>query len=138
MTFMGEIQSIINQAKGVEELKAVAGKLEKVVSRLGEVAMHLGKIAMEGKIKEAFAHALPFLHAMGDVINGWMLLWRAVVAVPKKETENKKEKAFYEGQVKTADFFIRTVIYETLGKLDAIQETCVAALDIPDDGFGGL
>jgi len=68
MTFMGEIQKVIAQAKEIEELKVLAGKLEKVVNRLGEVAMHLGKTAMEGKIKEAFAHALPLLHAMGDVI----------------------------------------------------------------------
>ncbi|MFO7560432.1 MAG: acyl-CoA dehydrogenase [Desulfobacterales bacterium] len=138
MTFMGEIQKVIAQAKEMEELKGLAGKLEKVVNRLGEVAMHLGKTAMEGKIKEAFAHALPLLHAMGDVIMGWMLLWRAVVAAPKVETAKKKDQAFYQGQVKTAEFFISTVIYETLGKLDAIQETSAAALDIPDEGFGGL
>ncbi len=138
MTFMGEIHKVIAQAKEMEELKGLAGKLEKVVNRLGEVAMHLGKTAMEGKIKEAFAHALPYLHAMGDVIMGWMLLWRAVVAAPKVATAKKKDQAFYQGQVKTAEFFISTVIYETLGKLDAIQETSAAALDIPDEGFGGL
>jgi len=67
-----------------------------------------------------------------------MLLWRAVAAAPKVATAKKKDKAFYEGQVKTADFFICTVIHETLGKLDAIQETSAAALDISDEGFGGL
>ncbi|MCP4714135.1 MAG: hypothetical protein GY868_03375 [Deltaproteobacteria bacterium] len=68
----------------------------------------------------------------------WMLLWRAVETAPKVEKAKKKDKTFYEGQVKTADFFINTFFYETLARFDSIQNTNEAALDIPDEGFGGL
>lgn len=136
--FLEEINRTIAEAKSITATADLTGRLETAVKRLGEVAMHLGNIAMEGKVKEAFAHSLPFLHAMGDVIMGWMLLWRAVVAAPKIEGAKKADAAFYQGQVKTADFFLNTVLYETLGKLDAIQATCAAAIEIPDEGFGGL
>ncbi len=137
-TFLGEVNKTIAKAKEIDATKAMAEQLEKAANRLGEVAMHLGATAMEGKIKEAFAHSLPYLHAMGDVIMGWMLLWRAITAAPKVEGAKKSDAAFYEGQVKTADFFINTVLYQTMGAMDSIQATCAAAIEIPDDGFGGL
>jgi hypothetical protein len=50
----------------------------------------------------------------------------------------KKDVAFYEGQIKTADFFIRTELPVTSGRMDAIQGGCAAAIEISDEGFGGL
>ncbi|MDY6905547.1 MAG: acyl-CoA dehydrogenase [Thermodesulfobacteriota bacterium] len=137
-SFLEEINKTVAAARTLDATKQMADRVEKVANRLGEVAMHLGGVAMEGKIKEAFAHSLPFLHAMGDTIMAWMLLWRASVAAPKIEDAKKGDKTFYEGQVKTADFFVNTVLYETLGKLDSIQNTSTAALEIPEEGFGGL
>ncbi len=138
MGFTSEMRKTVETAKKIDEIKDLAEKVDNAVTRIEEVAMHLAGIAMEGKIKEALAHSLPFLHAMGDTIMAWMLLWRAAVAAPKVDAAGKKDKAFYQGQVSTAGFFINTVFNETFGKFDAIQETCAAAIDIPDDGFGGL
>jgi hypothetical protein len=50
----------------------------------------------------------------------------------------KKDVAFYEGQIKTAEFFIKTEIPLTAGKMAAIQGGCAAAIEIADEGFGGL
>ncbi|OQX62855.1 MAG: acyl-CoA dehydrogenase [Desulfococcus sp. 4484_241] len=136
--FLSDIKKTVADAKKIENLAAMAERVEKAADRLGEVAMHLGGMAMEGKIKEAFAHSLPFLHAMGDVIIAWMLLWRASVAAPKIEGAKKSDAAFYEGQVKTAEFFINTSLYQTFGAFDSIKAACAAAIEIPDDGFGGL
>jgi hypothetical protein len=96
-------------------------------------------MAMSDNFKVAFAYALPFLYAMGDTIMAWMLLWRAVVAAEKLAAEpKKKDVAFYEGQIKTAEFFIRTELPLTFGKMEAIQDGCAAAIEISDEGFGGL
>jgi len=68
-----------------------------------------------------------------------MLLWRAVVASQKLNNgAKKKDIAFYEGQLKTAEFFIRTELPLTMGKMEAIQGGCAAAIEISDDGFGGI
>ncbi len=138
MDFIGEIQATVAEAKAIDELGELAERVEKTVGFMGDAAMHLGVMAMEGKIKPALAHSLPFLHAMGDVIMAWMLLWRATAASLKVEGASKKDKPFYQGQVKTAEFFIKTVFQETTGRFKAIKETCDAAISIPDDGFGGV
>ncbi len=139
MNFLGEIQVMVARAKAIDGLTPIAERVEKVANRLGETALHIGQKAMSPDFKIAFAHALPFLYAMGDTIMAWMLLWRAVVAAEKLAAKpKKKDVAFYEGQIKTAEFFIQTELALTLGKMDAIQGGCAAAIEIADEGFGGL
>jgi len=139
MNFLGEIQKTAARAKAIEGLEDPALKVEKIAGRLGEVALHIGKTAMSPDFKVAFAHALPFLYAMGDTIMAWMLLWRAVVASEKLAAKPaKKDIAFYEGQIKTAEFFINTELPLTFGKMEAIQGGCAAAIEIADEGFGGI
>ncbi len=138
MDFIGEIQATIAKAREMDEVRELAERLGKTVGFMGDAAMHLGAMAMEGKIKPALAHSLPFLHAMGDVIMAWMLVWRAAVATRRMEKASNKDKAFYAGQVKTAEFYIKTVLHETAGRFKSIKETCDAAITIPDEGFGGL
>jgi hypothetical protein len=116
----------------------MAKGLEDVVNRLAQVAMKMGKIGMSPDYRLAFAHATPFLYAMGDTIMGWMLLWRAVISAGKIEGSKGKDLAFYTGQIKTADFFINTILPITKGKMDAIETACPAALEIEEDAFGGL
>ncbi|NOY68039.1 MAG: acyl-CoA dehydrogenase [Deltaproteobacteria bacterium] len=151
MQFLMEIQKVIAAAKENEGLSDLAVKLEEAVNRLGSVAMHLGKTAMSLEFKSAFAHAMPFLDAMGDVIMGWMLLWRAVAAFPGLEKivselddaqraekiKKNKNAAFYDGQVKTARFFIESMLPVTMGRMDAIEATSKAAVEMEEASFGG-
>jgi alkylation response protein AidB-like acyl-CoA dehydrogenase len=138
MTFLGEIGKTVAQAKEIDSLKPIAAKVENLANRLGEVAMHLGNKAMAGEIKLAFAYSHPYLEVMGDTIMAWMLLWRAVVAAPKIETAGKKDLPFYQGQVKTAEFFMNVIVPATMGKMESILAMHPAAIEISDDGFGGL
>lgn len=138
MDLTGEIQKTIGQAKALAPLQTLAGTLEKALNRLVEVAMHLGANAMSPKVLNAFAFAHPFLEASGDVINAWMLLWRAMTATMKLEDgAKKKDQGFYQGQVKSAQFFIEAILPITMGKMDAIMTGSDAAIEIDDKGFGG-
>jgi hypothetical protein len=139
MGFMGEVQKIIARAREEKGLGPLADKLENALNRLGETALHLGKKGVSAEFKTAFAHAFPFLETMGDVIMAWMLLWRASIAAEKLNNgAKKKDVNFYEGQLKTAEFFIQTVIPVTCGKMDAIKESSGAAVTISEASFGGL
>jgi hypothetical protein len=138
MNFMGEIQKAISQAKNAEGLDEMTVEFEKAVNRLGEVALHIGKSALSAKFKVAFAHAFPFLEVMGDVVMAWMLLWRAALARQKLNNgAKKKDVDFYEGQVKTAEFFILTLLPITIGKMNAIVKGNGAAVEISEAAFGG-
>ncbi|MDD3990539.1 MAG: acyl-CoA dehydrogenase [Desulfobacteraceae bacterium] len=137
MDLFGEIQAVIAQAKKVESLQAAAEKVEKALNKLGEIAMHMGATAMSPKVLAAFAHAYPFMEVSGDVVMAWMLLWRAVVADEKIKTAKKKDQDFYDGQFKQLDFFVQSILPTTLGKIEAIRNTCEAAIEISDEAFGG-
>jgi hypothetical protein len=138
MDLMGEVQGIIRQAKEFASLKPLGDSLEKALNRLAEVAMHLGATAMSPQVMTAFAFAHPFMEASGDVVNAWMLLWRGVTAAVKLENgAKKKDQSFYQGQIKSAEFFINCILPITMGKMEAIMTGSGAAVEIDDKGFGG-
>ena len=138
MDLMGEIQNTIATARSYSKIEESAGKVEAALNKLGEVALHLGQTAMSPGVMTAFAHAYPFMEVAGDVVMSWLLLWRAAIAAEKLEKGAKrKDVAFYEGQLKSAEFFIHCMLPVSLGKMDAILATNSAAVDIEEDSFGG-
>jgi len=138
MDLMVEIQQTIADAKANSKTAGLAGRVEKALNKLGEVALNLGQTAMSPRVMAAFAHAYPFMEVAGDVVLAWQLLWRATLAAQKLENGAKKKDAvFYEGQLKSAEFFIHTQLPVALGKMDAILDINSAAVDIEEDSFGG-
>jgi alkylation response protein AidB-like acyl-CoA dehydrogenase len=150
MDFLGEIRKGITNAKEVPGVAALAGKMDEVFNKVSEVALALGKTAMSEKVENAFAFAHPFLEAIGDLTMAWMLLWRATIAAPKLEklagsldpdavvtkAMKNKDAAFYDGQLKTARFFIQSILPITMGKLNAIETTDGAAVEMLEPSFG--
>ena len=138
MDLMVEIQHTIADAKANSKTTGLAAKVEKALNKLGEVALNLGQTAMSPKVMAAFAHAYPFMEVAGDVVRAWQLLWRATLAARKLDNgARKKDAVFYEGQLKSAEFFIHTLLPVALGKMDATLEINSAAVDIEEDSFGG-
>jgi alkylation response protein AidB-like acyl-CoA dehydrogenase len=138
MSMLNQMNATIKKAKAIEGLQAMADEAQIAVNRLGELAMIMGKRAMSADFKTAFAHATPFLNVTGDVIMAWMLLWRAQVAAEKlAKGAAQKDVAFYKGQIKSADFFIGTVLPVTLGGMDSIVKGNNAAIAIDEASFGG-
>lgn len=138
MDLLGEIQKTIAMAKKTVELEDFASRLEKAVNKLGEVALHMGTTAMSDKVLNAFAFAHPFMEVCGDVVMSWMLMWRAAIAAQKLESgARKKDTTFYEGQIKSVEFFLYSILPITFGKMKAILATNGAIVDIAEDSFGG-
>jgi len=137
MDLLGEMNKTIAAAKEIEELETLAGKLELAVNKLGEVAMHMGMTAMSEKVLDAFAMAHPFLDITGDVCLAWLELWRATTAASKIEKAKKKDLAFYQGQIKTAQYFITWVLPSTMGKMEALQGNIPSIMEMPDAAFSG-
>ncbi len=137
MDLFGRVQKTIAAAKAIPETERYAAKVEAAVNKLGEVAMTLGATAMSPEMLKAFAFAHPFMEACGDVVLAWMLLWRAQIAAEKISRAKKKDRPFYEGQIKSCEFFAQCMLPVTMGKLDAIQAANGAAVEISEDAFGG-
>ncbi|MDM8515790.1 acyl-CoA dehydrogenase [Desulfobacterales bacterium HSG16] len=152
MNLMAEMQKTAAKAKEIEQLQDLAVKFENAVNKMGEIAFHMGTTAMSPKLRTAFTNALPFLDIIGDVIMAWMLLWRATISSPSleklvgnienedkrmKKIETDKKAAFHYGQIKTAEYFILSILPVTIGKMNAIKTDCEAAVEIPEASLGG-
>jgi len=138
MELLGEIQAALAAAKAVPRTAPFAETVEGMLNKLGEVAMHMGAAAMSDKVLTAFAFAHPFLEVCGDVVMAWMLLWRARIAAEKLAAGVKEKDAlFYEGQLKSIEFFASTILPVTFGKMKAILAGNTAMVDIHEDSFGG-
>ena len=138
MDLLTQMQKTIMVAKDESGLENLVVKFEEVVNKLGEVALHMGTTAFSEKILYAFAFAYPFMEVTGDVVMSWMLMWRATIAAQQlQKGAKKKDAVFYEGQLKSAEFFYHSILPVTLGKMETILATNGAAVDIPEDSFGG-
>jgi alkylation response protein AidB-like acyl-CoA dehydrogenase len=138
MDLLGDIQQTIAAAKAIPILQDTASKVEAAVNKLGEVALHIGQAAMSERVMHAFAHAYSFMEICGDVVMGWLLLWRACIAAQNlADGAGKKDIAFYEGQVKSAEFFAHSILPVTRGKMNVILTANPAAVEISEDAFGG-
>ena len=139
MDLLGEVQKTIASAKSMPGLEALAAKVEAAVNKLGEVALHIGQKGMSPDTRMvAFAHACSFMEVCGDVVFAWLLLWRACIAAQNLENgAKKKDIEFYEGQIKSAEFFAHSILPVSRGKMKAILESSSAAVDISADAFGG-
>ena len=137
MDLLGEMQKTLAAARECDALKKMATQVETAINALGEVALHLGQTAMSPKILHAFANAHPFQDAVGDVVMAWMLLWRASVAAQQQEKAKKKDKPFYDGVLKSLQFFVETLLPITMGNITALKTTSAVAVEMEDASFGG-
>lgn len=139
-SLLDEIAGTITQARDFPDLAPLADCLEKSVQDLGATAMDLGMAALSEKFESAFAHASPFLEVVGDVVMGWMHLWRACAAEDKLKNGSKppkgKEKAYYTGVLTCARFYIETVLPVTAGRMASIRGLSNAALQMEDKAYG--
>ncbi len=137
MDLIGEMQKSVAAARETAGLEAYAARVETAIDKLGEAALHIGTTAFTAKALTAFAYASPFMDVTGDVLMAWMLLWRATIAAHELEkTIPEKDAAFYQGQLKSVDFFINAMLPISLGKMETILKTSDAALEIPEAAFG--
>ena len=149
---ISEMEATISSAAAIPGLAEMAADVRQAVSGLTDVAQYLVKAAGSAHVREAFAASHPLLEVMGDVIMAWMLLWRAMVAAPKlKELaadaqdevladmiENNRQIAFYDGQMKSAAYFIHVHLPITAGKILALKKSRSEVIQIHEKSFGGL
>jgi hypothetical protein len=140
VSFLEAIRATATRAREIDRLAPLADELRAAVDRLGETASILAKSAMSESFKTAFTFAHPFLEVVGDVTMAWMLLWRAAVSAEalKGAAPKQRERAFYEGQLKSAEYFTKAILPVTLGRMKAILNGCAAAVEISEESFGGL
>jgi alkylation response protein AidB-like acyl-CoA dehydrogenase len=132
------IHEAIDAARNIERIRGLAEKVKDAVDHWRKAANQLREKMSGSELLSAFLHASPFMEVTGDVVFSWMMLWRAQIAAQQLANNPKKKDAlFYQGQLFSAENFIRTVLPVTFGKMASIGDTCTAAIQIQDESFGG-
>jgi hypothetical protein len=130
-----EIKKTFALAKDAEGLEDLTARLEGFFNTYAEVAAELQAKSRSEEFLTAYAFSYPFMEVTGDLAMAWMLLWRAATATANKG-KKKKDNMFYDGQIKTARFFINQVLSSTAGKLDALKAFDNAVVEMDDAAFG--
>jgi len=137
MDLLAEIQATLAAAKAVPRTAPFAEKVESMLNKLGEVAMHMAPMPCPTRFSRPLPSP-PVPRGLRDMVMAWMLLWRARIAAERLAAGAKEKDAlFYEGQIKSVEFFTHTILPVTFGKMKAILDANSAIVDIPEDAFGG-
>ena len=76
------------------------------------------------------------LMSVGDVVVAWLLLRQAEVALNALSGEvSEADKAFYEGKVVTAQFFVRQVLPKLAAERAIAEATDNSIMDLPIESF---
>ena len=135
---LAEIDRTVEAAGRITNLQKQASRVKAAADQFKTVAEHILRTLTSEQMSTAFAFAYPFMEATGDIVMAWMLLWRAAVAHGKlADGSKKKDRAFYDGQLKSAQFFSNTQLPVTRGKMTAILSEDDAVTAIDNDAFGG-
>jgi len=131
------VKEALTTAEGLERTAPIAARIAPALARLEATAAHM-TATMQSDPMTGSAHAFSFLEAVGDMVMGWMLLWRANLAASAlKAGAKEKDQSFYEGQIMSAEFFSRNMLPVTLGRMEVILGASAIANEIPEDAFGG-
>ncbi|WP_035235313.1 acyl-CoA dehydrogenase [Desulfobacter vibrioformis] len=133
--FLDEIKKTFVLAKTADGLDDLTARLEGFFNTYAEVAAALQAKSRSDEFLTAYAFSYPFMEVTGDLVMAWMLLWRAATATANKG-KKKKDDMFYDGQIKTARFFINQILAVTAGKMDALKACDNAVVEMDEDAFG--
>jgi len=147
-----EIRKSLMKAETVPALDVLVRAVSQAVDAMEKAGEALRQKSRSLEFRTAFAFAHPFLEICGDVILAWMLLDRAAISYPKRAelagadtpeaiqdaVAANRNAAFYDGQIRTATWFIRSILPITMGKIAALNNGSRAAVLIDEKGFGGM
>ena len=117
------------------------GTLARERDRLGSALDDLQAIlgAMMQKVPESLyhvgLHANRILYCLGDVVVSWLLLKHAILAAQKIDGASESDRAFYEGKVASARFFIAEVLPRVATARNIIQAGTLELMDIDEAAF---
>ncbi len=82
--------------------------LERAVGLVGEVTMQLASLGVGGKVEDMMRHSVDYLDLFSTVVVAWQWLLQAAVAREKLAAASESDRAFYEGKVCAAEYWIET------------------------------
>jgi len=113
MSTIGWLNTFIARYKKDETVGEMVKAVEEAKNLLAMVTMELGGIGRKDVYYPALC-ASPYLELFGDVVFGRLLVEQAAIAAEKLSSDvSAGEKKFYDGKIKTAEFFVKQLLPRT-------------------------
>ena len=105
--------------------------LQAAVGTVGEVTAHLGGLGMAGDAEGMLLHSADYLSLLSIVVVAWQWLDMAAAAKRGLVRGEETERAFYEGKIYAAQYWIATELPKTtvLAELCRTGEDSYARID---------
>jgi len=134
--WLAELKDSLEKHKNLEGFARESEIMKKAAAVYSELQVFIaGAITKNIKILPLFSTRV--LRATALLWGGSLLLEQAGIAVEKiKELgENHHEYNFYQGKVKTAQFYIRNIVPEIFNIAEVIRDSDTSAVDIPEEAL---
>ncbi len=146
MSLAGQIHEFVESEAGNGRLKNERGLLARALEDVnGLVGVLTGFLmssqpGVEGSdprnVYKVGQNTTRLLLAAGDLVTAWLLLRQAEVALAKLDGELQElDKAFYEGKVAAAQWFVRQVLPKLRSELKIAEATDNDLMDLPEAAF---
>jgi alkylation response protein AidB-like acyl-CoA dehydrogenase len=117
-----------------ELLGAALEDVQGMVGVMGQWAMASQQDARE--IYKVGLNSTRLLMASGDLVIGWLLVRQAEVALKALEGDpSDRDRAFYQGKVETARWFVRNRLPLLAAERAVAETTTLDLMDLPEESF---
>ena len=140
-TLMRFAEGILEYVKGgsdefATERQALGQALEQVQNHVG-VLVNFSMASMQepSEIYKVGFHTNALLESLAEVIIAWLLLEHAEIAAAKLPDATGDDRAFYEGKIASARFFVKDALPKAALRTAAAQEEDGWLMDLPLEAF---
>ncbi|MDX1457110.1 MAG: acyl-CoA dehydrogenase [Marinobacter sp.] len=132
---VGRIEATIEAARGSQRLARCADQLERALNAISVATATINAEKASGKVEQALANASLYLEALGHTVVGWLWLRQAIKASAGLQGHGEHTSAFYEGKVKTCEYFARYELPKVVSLAEQLKAVDTTALEMQDSEF---
>ena len=131
MSFIQWLNEFVVAHKSNPTVGKLVDALERAKNTLVEVTMDLGRRSSQGDVYYPVLNASNYLELFGDVVLGRQLIDQAVVASGRMGDCSESDRRFYEGKIKSAEFYVAQHLPRVESLAAAIRSEDRSALEMP-------
>ncbi|EBA00332.1 acyl-CoA dehydrogenase [Marinobacter sp. ELB17] len=132
---MLRLDATIAAARQESRLAESADRLEQAMKAITDATEVINGEKTKGEKEKALANATLYLDAFGQVVVGWLWLRQGLAAIAGLAGHGEQTAAFYEGKIKTCEYFARYELSGVLSTAELLKAVDTTALEILEDQF---
>lgn len=131
-----QMQTLIDEEAGGDDFAEERKVLAEGMQEMQAMLMAMGGF-MGNSIYLIGLNANRVLESLSELVIGWQLLKHALVAHEKLPAASGNDKAYYEGKIASARFFLPNTLPLLAARRRMLESTDLSLMELSEDVFGG-